>query len=206
MALISPSQPPTDSGPGGARLAILASGNGSNFAAIEAAVARGALDVEICGLVYNNPDAYVAERAREHGIAATLVDHRQFGSRTEHDAAVVEALRGFGAEWVVMAGWMRIATDVLLAAFPDRILNIHPSLLPAFRGLHAVEQAIDAGVKISGCTVHIVRPAVDDGPIIAQAAVAVEPDDDAARLHERIHIAEHELYPRAIALAIRGAR
>jgi phosphoribosylglycinamide formyltransferase-1 len=184
------------------RLAILASGSGTNFAAICDANERGEIGVDIVGLVYNNEDAFVAQRAAERDIPTAFVDHRTFDSRELFDAAVVEALRDVDAEWVAMAGWMRIASPVLLNAFPNRILNIHPSLLPSFRGLHAVEQSIAAGVKVSGCTVHIVSPVVDDGPIIAQAAVGVEPGDDADSLHERIHEAEHVLYPRAIALAI----
>ncbi len=184
------------------RLAVLASGSGSNFAAICDAVHAGTLDVELCGLVYNNHGAFVAERAQRRGIATRFVDHREFDSREAFDAAVVLALRDFNADWVAMAGWMRIATSTLLDAFPGRILNIHPSLLPAFRGLHAVEQAIAAGVSVSGCTVHIVQMELDDGPIIAQARVPLEPGDDAASLHKRIHAAEHELYPRAIAQAI----
>ncbi|MCA9638252.1 MAG: phosphoribosylglycinamide formyltransferase [Myxococcales bacterium] len=204
--LLSPaSDPPPWSGPP-VRLGILASGSGSNFAAIADAAAAGGAPYRIAGLVYNNPGAYVATRASERGIPARLVDHRGFGGREEFDAAVVEALRAMEVEWVAMAGWMRICTPVLLDAFADRVLNLHPSLLPSFRGLRAVEQALAAGVTISGCTVHLVRPAVDDGPIIAQAAVPVLAGDDADALHQRIHAAEHALYPRAIALAISQAR
>lgn len=187
------------------RLAVLASGSGTNFAAICEAVDRQELGVKIAGLVYNNAGAHVAERAKRRNIPVAFVDHRTFGSRDQFDAAVVEALRDFEAEWVAMAGWMRIATPVLLQAFPDRIVNIHPSLLPSFRGLHAVEQSLEAGVKVSGCTVHLVRSRVDDGPIIAQAAVPVEDGDDAESLHDRIHEAEHILFPRAIAMAIAAA-
>lgn len=200
MILYSDSEtPPLSPRP---NLAVLASGSGSNFAAICDAVDRDDLQVNLCGLVFNNPDAYVAERAAKRGIPAMYVDHRDYDSREQFDAAVVRALKEIGADWVAMAGWMRICTDVLLDAYPDRILNIHPSLLPAFRGLHAVEQSIAAGVRVAGCSVHLVRSAVDDGPIIAQAAVQVETDDDAAALHARIHVAEHVLYPMAIAIAI----
>jgi len=184
------------------RVGVLASGSGSNFEAIAEAVAIGRLPVEIPVLVCNNPGAFALERAASRNIEGVLLDHRAFGSRRAHDEAVVRALRERDVEWVVMAGWMRIATDALLDAYAGRILNIHPSLLPAFRGLHAVEQALEAGVKISGCTVHIVTASLDDGPIIAQAAVPVLEGDDAATLHARIHEAEHVLYPRAIGLAL----
>ena len=183
------------------RLGVLASGSGSNFAAIADAVAAGGMPYTIAGLVYNRRQAFAATRAAERGISAELVDHRG-RSREEFDAVVVEALRAMGAEWVAMAGWMRIATPVLLDAFVDRVLNLHPSILPSFRGMRAVEQALEAGVKLSGCTVHIVRPAVDDGPIIAQAAVPILAGDTSESLHQRIHEAEHVLYPRAIAQAI----
>lgn len=205
MLVVPELAPPPAEGPP-TRLAVLASGSGSNFAAIADAAASGGMPYAVCGLVYNVPGAYVATRAAERGIPARLCEHRGRRSREEFDAAVVEELRALGAEWVAMAGWMRIATPVLLDAFADRVLNLHPSLLPSFKGLHAVEQALAAGVKISGCTVHVVRPAVDDGPIVAQAAVPVLAGDDPASLVARIHAAEHVLYPRAIAVAIAAAR
>ena len=204
--LLSPEgAPPPIAGPP-ARVAVLASGSGSNFAAIADAAARGEVPYTVCGLVYNVAGARVAARAEARGIAARLVSHRGFGSREAFDAAVVAALDELGAEWVAMAGWMRICTPVLLDAFPDRVLNLHPSLLPSFRGMRAVEQALAAGARITGCTVHLVRPAVDDGPIVAQAAVPVVDGDDAEALAGRIHAAEHALYPRAIARAIAAAR
>ncbi|MCA9659480.1 MAG: phosphoribosylglycinamide formyltransferase [Myxococcales bacterium] len=188
-----------------ARLGVLASGSGSNFAAIADAVAAGGMPYRIAGLVYNRRDAYAAERAAKRGIPAQLVSHRG-RAREAFDAEVVAALRAMEVEWVAMAGWMRIATPVLLDAFPDRVLNLHPSLLPSFRGMRAVDQALEAGVKITGCTVHVVRPAVDDGPIVAQAAVPIAPGDTSEALHQRIHAAEHVLYPRAIAMAIAAAK
>lgn len=205
MLLVSPETTPSTGGPP-ARLAVLASGSGSNFEAICSASLAGDLPAQVVGLVYNNPGAFVAERAARLGVEAVLVDHRDFGSRDAFDAAVVGALQTFEPDWIAMAGWMRIATSTLLEAFPDRIVNIHPSLLPSFRGLHAVEQAFAAGVRITGCTVHVVRAVVDDGPIIAQAAVPVFADDSLESLTERIHAAEHLLYPRALALAIAAAR
>lgn len=186
------------------RLAVLASGSGSNFAAI--AEAADQFGFELVGVVCNNPGAYVLERAHRRGVTSRVVDHREFEGRGPFDSAVVRELRNLGAEWVAMAGWMRIASPVLLDAFHDRLLNIHPSLLPSFRGLDAVGQALRAGVRITGCTVHIVRPAVDDGPIVAQAAVPVHDGDDEESLHKRIHAAEHTLYPAAVAHAVHSSR
>lgn len=203
--LLSPAARPPASADAPARLAILASGSGSNFAAIADAAAAGDRRYRVVGLVCNVREARVIERAAARGIPRRLCEHRAFPTREAFDVAVAAALRELGAEWVAMAGWMRIATPTLLGAFPERILNIHPSLLPAFRGMHAAAQAIAAGVKIAGCTVHVVRPAVDDGPIIAQAAVPVLAGDTAEALQERIHAAEHALYPLAIDLAIAGA-
>ena len=184
------------------RVGVLASGSGTNFEAIARAVAAGELGVELACVIYNNPGAGVAERAEHHGVPAVLVDHRGFDGRAPFDAAVVATLREHGVEWVVMAGWMRVCTPALLDAFADRVLNIHPSLLPSFRGLDAIGQALDAGVTITGCTVHLVCLDVDAGPIVAQAAVPVAPDDDHGSLHARVQEAEHALYPRAIGWAL----
>ncbi|MBF2097947.1 MAG: phosphoribosylglycinamide formyltransferase [Gloeomargaritaceae cyanobacterium C42_A2020_066] len=183
------------------RLGILASGNGSNFAAIAQAIDQGQLCAQIQGVIYNNPQARVAQRAAERGLPSVLINHRDFGGRETFDATVAATLRGWDVDWVIMAGWMRCATPVLLDAFPGHILNIHPSLLPSFPGLHAVEQALRAGVTITGCTVHIVTLAVDQGPIIAQAAVPIFGGDTPDTLARRIHTQEHQLYPWAIALA-----
>ncbi|MEZ4450244.1 MAG: phosphoribosylglycinamide formyltransferase [Nannocystaceae bacterium] len=200
--LLSPAERPPLTAAAPVRLGILASGSGSNFAAIADAAAAGDRNFTVVGVVCNVPGARVLERAADRGIPTRLVEHRAFASREAFDAAVAAALRELGAAWVAMAGWMRIATPTLLGAFPDRILNIHPSLLPAFRGMHAVEQALAAGVRIAGCTVHVVRPAVDDGPIVGQAAVPVLDGDTADALHQRIHAAEHALYPLAIERAL----
>jgi phosphoribosylglycinamide formyltransferase-1 len=185
-------------------LGILASGSGSNAQAIAEAIAQGSLAARIAVIVYNNPEAGVRLRAETLGIPAVLVNHRDFDSREAFDQAVVKVLQDFGVEWVVMAGWMRRVTDVFLAAYPQRIVNIHPSLLPSFPGVRAVEQALAYGVKITGCTVHWVTLEVDQGPIIAQAAVPVLPDDTPASLHARIQTQEHRLYPRAIAEIIQA--
>lgn len=182
-------------------LGVLASGNGSNLEAIAQAIQAGLLSAEIRVVIYNNPEAKVAERAKRWGIPAVLLNHRKFDSREALDEAIIQTLREFGVEWAVMAGWMRRVTSVLIDAFPRRILNIHPSLLPSFPGMHAVEQALAAGVKIAGCTVHFVELEVDSGPIIIQAAVPVLPEDTVATLQARIQVQEHQIYPAAIALA-----
>ena len=183
------------------RLAVLASGNGSNLAAIAAAIESGDLNATIQVVIYNNPAAKVAERAAQRQLPAVLLDHRTFASREALDEAIVKTVKDAGADWVIMAGWMRRVTAVLIQAFPQRILNIHPSLLPSFPGLRAVDQALAAGVKITGCTVHYVELEIDSGPIIAQAAVPVLADDTAASLQARIQQQEHRIYPAAIAIA-----
>lgn len=183
------------------KLGVLASGNGSNFAAIATAIAQGQLPAQIQVLIYNNPEARAAERAQAWGVPAQLINHRNYRMREEFDQEVVRSLQAQGVEWVVMAGWMRRVTTVLLEAFPQRILNIHPSLLPSFPGIRSVEAALEAGVKITGCTVHLVTLEVDSGPILLQAAVPVLPEDTPETLHHRIQIQEHQIFPQAIALA-----
>ncbi|ERN41234.1 phosphoribosylglycinamide formyltransferase, formyltetrahydrofolate-dependent [Rubidibacter lacunae KORDI 51-2] len=188
------------------RLGIMASGTGSNFVALCDAVSDRTLSAEIAVLIYNNPGALVAERAKERNVPAVLLDHRQYKPREELDRAIVAELQRRNVEWVVMAGWMRIVTPLLIEAFRDRALNIHPSLLPSFKGAHAVENALDAGVKITGCTVHYVREQVDSGPIVMQAAVPVLPDDTRDTLHARIQAQEYRILPQAIALAVHRSR
>lgn len=188
-----------------ARLGIMASGSGSNFEAISRAIEAGKLNAQIVGVVYNNPDAKVAERAARLGIPAQLLDHRAFDSREALDEAISTVFKERGADWIVMAGWMRRVTQTLLSAFPQRVLNIHPSLLPSFPGIRAVEQALAAGVKIAGCSVHYVELVVDSGPLIAQAAVPVLADDTVETLQARIQVQEHQLFPLAIAIALQQA-
>lgn len=203
-SLISPAIPPnllTEDAP--LKLGIMASGNGSNFEAIASAIAQGQLCAQIQVLIYNNSEAKVAARAANWGVPAVLLNHRDYERREDLDQQIVKTLRQYKVEWVIMAGWMRVVTPVLINAFPDQIINIHPSLLPSFPGVRAVEQAMDAGVKISGCTVHIVRLEVDSGPILLQAAVPVLPDDTPQKLHARIQVQEHRILPPAIALAAR---
>jgi phosphoribosylglycinamide formyltransferase-1 len=179
----------------------MASGSGSNFEAVAQAIHQGQLNAQIRVLIYNNPGVKVAARAEKWGIPAVLIDHRNYKKRDDLDAQIVETLRQHEVAWVVMAGWMRIVTPTLINAFSKRILNIHPSLLPSFKGVRAVEQALSAGVKITGCTVHHVSLEVDSGPIVMQAAVPILPEDTPETLHARIQVQEHRILPRAIALA-----
>jgi phosphoribosylglycinamide formyltransferase 1 len=199
-SLISPALTTTPN-PNPIALGIMASGSGSNFAAIAQAIHQGQLNAEIKLLIYNNPDAGVVDRVQQFNIPHQLLNHREFASREALDQAIVSTFQSHGVEWVAMAGWMRIVTPVLIDAFPHRLLNIHPSLLPSFRGIRAVEQALAAGVKITGCTVHLVVPEVDAGQIIMQAAVPVLPNDTPETLQHRIHWQEHVIYPQAIAIA-----
>ncbi|NEO38534.1 MAG: phosphoribosylglycinamide formyltransferase [Moorea sp. SIOASIH] len=181
------------------KLGVMASGSGSNFEAIASAIANGQLNAQISVLIYNNPGIKALARAEKYGIPAVLHNH-QHKKREDFDQQIVQTLRQYEVEWVVMAGWMRVVTQVLLDAFPNRILNIHPSLLPSFKGVRAVEQALEAGVKITGCTVHVVSLDVDSGPILFQAAVPVLPDDTPETLHGRIQVQEHRILVEAIAL------
>jgi len=201
FSLIAPVPDPTIQLAAPLKLGILASGSGSNFEAIAQSIADRSLNAQIQVLVYNNPAAKAATRAQRWGTPSVLLNHRDFASREDLDWAIVQTLTQYQVEWVIMAGWMRRATQVLIEVFPDRILNIHPSLLPSFPGIRAIEQAIAAGVKITGCTVHLVRLEVDSGPIIMQAAVPVLSSDTAETLHQRIQEQEHRIFTAAIVLA-----
>lgn len=181
------------------KLGILASGSGSNFAAIAQAIADQTLNAQVQMLIYNNPDAKVSAHAQRWGTPAQLLNHRLFESREALDCKIVEIFQQCNVELVVMAGWMRVVTPVLLQAFANRVINLHPSLLPSFKGIRAVEQAIAAGVKITGCTVHWVVPEVDSGQIIMQAAVPVLEQDTPETLHARIQLQEHQIIVDAIA-------
>lgn len=187
-------------------LGVMASGSGTNFEALADAIAQQRLNAKIQVLIYNIPDAKVKERADKWGIPAVLLNHRKFKHREDLDHAIVDILHQYQVKWVIMAGWMRIITPVLLNAFPDHVINIHPSLLPSFRGLHAVEQALAAKVKITGCTVHLASNEVDSGPILIQAAVPVLPNDTPETLHARIQIQEHRIFPEGILIAAKQAR
>ncbi|MTJ08965.1 phosphoribosylglycinamide formyltransferase [Anabaena sp. UHCC 0204] len=182
------------------KLGIMASGNGSNFEVIAQAIADGKINAQIQVLIYNNPEAKAATRAEKWGVKAVLLNHRDCKSREKFDGKVAETLKQYDVEFVIMAGWMRLVTQVLIDAFPNRMINIHPSLLPSFKGVRAVEQALAAGVKITGCSVHFVSLEVDSGEILMQAAVPVLPDDTSETLHARIQVQEHRILPMAIAL------
>lgn len=185
-------------------LGILASGRGSNFAAIARACRQGEIDAEVKVLLSDNPGARALELARETGTPAFLIDPAAFPNREAYDAALVDRLQQYGVDLVALAGYMRLVTPVLLAAFPRRVINIHPSLLPAFPGLEAQRQAFEYGVKVTGCTVHFVDEGVDTGPIIAQVPVPVRPADTAETLADHILVEEHKLYPRVIQLIAEG--
>ena len=173
----------------------MASGNGSNFEAIVQAIQSRRLGADVPLLVVNNKNCGAHQRADRFGIPVEVVDHRGYPNREALDRELVSLFQAQQVDVVVMAGWMRIVTDVLVDAFPERLVNIHPSLLPSFRGLDALGQALQAGVSITGCTVHIVSAELDAGPILAQAAVPVFAADNHASLSERVHKQEHVLLP-----------
>lgn len=185
------------------RLAVLVSGRGSNFEAIARNIAAGKLDAEIAIVISNNPDAKALETAAALGIKALCVPSKGVDSDT-YAARVRDVLAPLGIDLIVLAGFMRRVGQPLLEAYPQRILNIHPALLPAFPGMHVQQQALDYGVKFSGCTVHFVDSGMDTGPIVAQAAVPVLDDDTAESLAARILAEEHRIYTEAIALVLSG--
>lgn len=179
-------------------LGVLVSGNGSNLQAILDAIENKSLDACVRLVLSNRPQAFALERAKQAGVPALAISHQSHASREAFDHSMVEALRAHGVEWVVLAGFMRILTPAFLRAFDGRVINIHPALLPSFPGVHAIRQALEHGVKVTGCTVHWVEEGVDSGPIIAQRAVPVLDGDDEDSLAERMHRAEHELYVQAL--------
>ncbi|WP_240732225.1 phosphoribosylglycinamide formyltransferase [Geobacter sp. FeAm09] len=189
---------------GPVRLAVLVSGNGTNLQAIMDHIASGEINATIVCVVSNRQDAFALERAEKHGIPAIALESGAYANRREYDAALVEILRNHGAQLVVLAGFMRILTDVMVTAYPHAIMNIHPALLPAFPGLHAQKQALDHGVRFAGCTVHFVDCGTDTGPIILQAVVPVREDDTEESLSARIQHEEHRIYPEAVRLFCAG--
>jgi phosphoribosylglycinamide formyltransferase-1 len=181
-----------------ARVGVLLSGRGSNFRALHAAMTAGEVPAQIALVVSNRAEAAGLATARELGLSTVCIPHRGEPTREEHDAKIVAALERHGVEWVCLAGYMRLLSGVLIRAFPQRILNIHPSLLPAFPGLDAQGQALEYGVAISGCTVHLVDEELDHGPIVVQRTVAVESNDSVDSLSARILEQEHRAYPEAL--------
>jgi phosphoribosylglycinamide formyltransferase 1 len=173
---------------------VLISGRGSNMRSL----VEAGTGLDIRAVISNRPEAAGLAWARDRGLATRVVDHKEFGTREAFDAALGSAIEDTGAELVLLAGFMRILTPAFIARFPNRMLNIHPSLLPAFPGLHTHRRALAAGVKLHGCTVHVVTPALDSGPIVIQAAVPVVAGDDEESLAARVLAAEHRIYPQAV--------
>jgi phosphoribosylglycinamide formyltransferase 1 len=186
------------------KLGVLVSGNGSNLQAIIDAIEASAIEARIACVVSNNPEAFALTRASRHDIPVVIHESKGFANRREYDTALVKILRDQGVDIVILAGYMRILSEVMVTAFPNAIMNIHPALLPAFPGLHAQKQALDYGVRFSGCTVHFVDCGTDTGPIILQAVVPVEQDDTEETLSARIQKEEHRAYPEAVRLFCEG--
>jgi len=184
------------------RLAVLASGYGSNLQAILDAIERKEIDGRVEIVISDVEDAYALERARKHGIEGVYINPREYEKREDFDGVIAGLLQERQIDLVILAGYMRLLSPPFVKQFEGRIMNIHPSLLPAFPGLNGVKKALSYGVKVSGCTVHFVDEGLDTGPIILQEAVPVFDDDTEESLHERIHQVEHRLYPKAIQLFI----
>ncbi len=179
-------------------IVILISGRGSNMESLLAAVAAGTLPVRVAAVLSNRPDAAGLQSAAAQGVPTRVVDHKQFADRVAFDAAMSEAIDAFAPDLVVLAGFMRILSEGFVRRYEGRLMNIHPSLLPAFPGLHTHRKALDEGVRVHGCTVHFVTPALDHGPVVVQAAVPVLDDDDEAALAARVLAQEHRVYPQAV--------
>ena len=187
------------------RIVILISGRGSNMEAMIRARDQGRLPgAELAAVIANRPDAKGLQTAAAAGIATRVLDHKGFADRESFDAALADCIDGFQPDLVVLAGFMRILTEAFVRRFEGRLLNIHPSLLPAFPGLHTHQRALDEGVRIHGCTVHFVTPALDHGPVVIQAAVPVLDEDDEATLAARVLAQEHVIYPQAVRWFVEG--
>ncbi|MFA5034195.1 MAG: phosphoribosylglycinamide formyltransferase [Candidatus Margulisiibacteriota bacterium] len=181
-------------------LGVLISGNGSNLQAIIDACESGKIPAKVAVVISNNPDAFGLRRAKKHNIPAVAIDHRAYADRNTYELEIVKVLQQHGVELVCLAGYMRIVGEVLLQHYRGKMINIHPSLLPSFPGLHAQRQALEHGVLITGCTVHYVDEGCDTGPIIIQSAVPIKEKDDEVVLSDRILQQEHQIYPEAIRL------
>lgn len=185
------------------KIGVLLSGSGTNLQAIISAI-EGGLPVSIVRVISSRPDAFGIQRAEAAGIPVTALNRASYEDPEAADALIARQMQDAGAEYVVMAGYMRKLTPVMLDAFPDRVLNLHPALLPSFKGAHAIQDAWDAGVKVTGVTVHFANEDYDKGPIVAQRAVPVLETDDIESLEARIHEAEHVLYPEVLRLLAEG--
>lgn len=183
------------------RLAVFVSGSGTNLQAI---IDAGIPSVEIVVVVSNNPNAYAIERAKAHGIPVEVLDHKDYSSREDFDREMLRRLETYRVDLVALAGFMRILSPLFVRAYKNRIMNLHPALLPSFPGIHSARQALEYGVKFTGCTVHFVDEGVDTGPIILQSVVPIFDDDTEGTLLERIHTEEHRIYPEAIRLFAEG--
>ena len=186
------------------KIGVLLSGSGTNLQALIDDIAAGTLNAEIVQVVSSRPDAYGIERAQAAGIPVLVMNKTLYADEEAADAQIVEALQAAGAEYIVMAGYMRKVTPVMLRAYPNRVLNLHPALLPSFKGAHAIRDAFEAGVKVTGVTVHFANAVYDQGPIIAQEAVRVEEGWTVDELEAAIHKVEHQLYPHVVQLLADG--
>ncbi len=187
-----------------ARLAVLCSGEGTNLQALLSAIGRGRLRAQVAVVLSDRPEARALMRARRAGVPTIVLDPAAFPSRGAYDAALGRAIRAARADWVILAGFMRILSPAFVRCFPRRILNVHPALLPAFRGAHAVRDALAHGAKVTGVTIHLVDTEVDHGPILAQVPVPIRPADTVATLLARLHRVEHTLYPDVIDRVVTG--
>ena len=185
-------------------IGVLASGRGTNLQAIIEAVEEGKIEGRISIVISDNQDVFALKRAEQHNIETQYINFRKFKDREDYDKEIIKFLKEKKIDLVVLAGYMRILTQYFINAYKDKIINIHPALLPSFSGLHAQRQAVECGAKVSGCTVHFVDEGVDSGPIILQKAVEVKDDDTEESLAERILKEEHQIYPRAIQLFSEG--
>ncbi|MFC1673640.1 phosphoribosylglycinamide formyltransferase [Pseudomonadota bacterium] len=186
------------------KVAVLISGRGSNLQALIDACKDDDFPAEITLVLSNKVDAFGLERAKEAGIATASLSHKDYEDRETFDAAMTEAIEASGADFICLAGYMRLLSDGFVRSWRDRLINIHPSLLPAYKGLHVHERMIEDGARFAGCTVHFVRPAMDEGPIIVQAVVPVHAEDTADDLAARILVEEHNIYPQALRLIAEG--
>jgi phosphoribosylglycinamide formyltransferase 1 len=185
-------------------IGVLVSGSGTNLQAIIEAIEAGKIEGKICIVISDNPDAYAIKRAKKYNIKTQYINYKEFSNREEYDKKIISVLKEKDCDLVVLAGYMKILTPYFINAYKNKIMNIHPALLPSFPGLHVQKKAIDHGVKVSGCTVHFVDEGLDSGPIIIQQVVEVKDDDTEESLAERILREEHRIYPRAIQLFSEG--